>query len=445
MKKNIISLYIIIYSIVMLLSCNKAEESSVSPIEIKTAIVSKEMAAPVVSAFGTIVYKAKADVYPTSTSYVKSLLVDKGMQVKEGDVLALLDDAKLTVQLRQAEADIQSKKAMVALAKAQFEEGCQIARKTLLSINRVQFEAEQKQKEYDNLARIYNNKLKLHSIGGLSDEELKNIKMNMESAENALNQAVLELETARVGFSDADILACGLDVPRDAIAREALLVQINTATLKAALEAAEAELKAAQSQMETIRIYIAETIIKSPINGIVAERYVDIGEKATPDTKLFTLFSTESVYVSVTVNALRCNSISIGSPAEVKAGDDIYKGKVEQISPYADTNTGGRMLKIAIDNLEKSLIPGLFAEVNIISGDVQPRISVAKGAVMHQQDDYSDATAYLIRDGIAFRKTVTVDFVRGDRVFIKDGISQGDVVAVSRLDRLSDGCQVVIK
>ena len=445
MRKNIISVCIFLYFIFLIISCKKEEEQIVRSIEIKASVAGKEMAAPIVSAFGTVIYKSKADVYPTSTSNVKTLLVDKGMQVKKGEVLALLDDVKLTVQLRQAEADVQSKKAMVALAKARFEEGCQNARKTLLAISRVQFAAEQKQKEYDNLVRIYNNKLKLHTIGGLSDEELKNVKMSMESAENALNQARLELETARIGFSDDDILASGLNVPHDAEAREALLVQINTSTLKAQLEASEADLKAAQSQMETIKIYITETVIKSPISGIVAERYVDIGEKADPDTRLFTLFSTESVYVSATVNAQRCNSIAVGSPAEIRAGDELYKGKVEQISPYADAKTGGRMLKIAIDNMDKSLIPGLFADVNIITGDAQLRLSVPKEAVIHRQDDYSDASIYLIQEGAAFRKKITVDFVKGDRVFISEGISAGDVVAISRIDHLSDGCQVVIK
>ena len=445
MRIKMMSICIVFCFLILVVSCDKEEEPAAKTIEIKTAVACKEMSAPVVSAFGTVVYKSKADVYPTSTSYVKTLFADKGKQVKKGDLLALLDDVKLTVQLRQAEADVQSKKAMVSLSRAQFEEGCQNARKTFLAISRVRFAAEQKQKEYDNLVRIYNNKLKLHTIGGFSDEELKNVKMNMEKAENALNQALLELETARVGFSDADILAAGYEIPGDETAYENLLVQINTATLKAQLEASEAELRAAQSQVENIRLYLEETKIKSPISGIVAERYVDVGEKADSDTRLFTLFSTDSVYVSVSVNAQRCSDISIGAAAEVRAGDLVYKGKVEQISPYADTKTGGRMLKIAIDNGSSTLIPGLFADVTITTGGLQPRLAVPKDSVMHQQDDYGDAAVYMIKNGIALRKNITVDFIKGDRLFVKEGLSAGDVVAVSRLDLLSDGCQVVIK
>ena len=64
---------------------------------------------------------------------------------------------------------------------------------------------------------------------------------------------------------------------------------------------------------------------------------------------------------------------------------------------------------------------------------------------MHKQDDYSDATVFLIQDGISVRKKVTVDFVKEDKVFIKEGISVGDVVAISRLEHLSDGSRVVIK
>ena len=426
-------------------SCHKEEESFEKAVEINTAVAVKEMAAPVISAFGSIVYKSKADVYPTSTSNVKAVFADKGMNVKKGDILALLDDVKLQVQLRQAESDVQSKKALVALAKAQYEEGCQNARKTILSIDRIQCAVDQKQKEFDNFKRIYNNKLKLHIIGGLSDEELQSIKMNMDSAGSALEQALLELKTARVGFSDNDIKASGHIVPEEKDEYEELLVQINTTTLKAQLDAAQAELEAAQSQLENIRIYLEETKIKAPIDGIVAERYVDIGEKADSETRLFTLFSTESVYVSVTVNAQRFNEIAEGCVATVRLGTAVHNGIVEQVSPYADAKTGGRTLKIAVDNRDKTLIPGLFAEVSITVGEMQLRLSVPKEAVLHKQDDYSDATLFLVRDGHVFLQNVEVDFVTDSKVFIKDGLKDGDVVAVSRLGHLSDGCEVEVK
>jgi len=426
-------------------ACRRREEKVEKGVEISTAVASREIAAPVISAFGSIVYKAKADVYPTSTSNVKALFADKGMSVNKGDLLALLDDAKLQVQLRQAESDVQSKKALVALAKAQFDEGCQNARKTILSIDRIQCAVDQKKKEFDNLKRIYNNKLKLHVIGGLSDEELQSIKMNMDSAGNALEQALLELRTAQVGFSESDINTAGYTVPADKKEYEELLVKINTATLKAQLEAAGAELEAAQSQMENIKLYLEETKIKSPIDGIVAERYVDIGEKADAETRLFTLFSTESVYVSVTVNALRFNDISEGCAATVRLGNEVHNGFVEQVSPYADAKTGGRMLKIAVDNKDKTLIPGLFAEVSITVGEKQLRLSVPKEAVLHKQDDYSDAVLFLVRDGHVFLQKVDVDFVNDSKIFLHKGLKEGDVVAISRLGHLSDGCEVVVR
>ena len=445
MRKLFYYFLLTVFFSLLLFSCRKHEEKVEKAVEIKTAVASRELAAPVISAFGSIVYKAKADVYPTSTSNVKALFADKGMNVSKGDVLALLDDAKLQVQLRQAESDVQSKKALVALAKAQFDEGCQNARKTILTIDRIQCAVDQKQKEYDNLKRIYNNKLKLHIIGGLSDEELQSIKMNMDSAGSALEQALLELRTARVGFSDSDINGAGHVIPIDKKEYEDLLIQINTATLKAQLEASQAELEAAQSQLENIRLYLEETKIKSPIDGIVAERYVDIGEKADTETRLFTLFSTESVYVSVTVNAQRCNEIAEGCAAIVRLGTAVHNGVVEQVAPYADAKTGGRTLKIAVDNKDKTLIPGLFAEVSITVGEKQLRLSIPKEAVLHKQDDYSDASLFLVRDGHAFLQKVAVDFVTDSRVFLKEGIKDGDVIAITRLGHLSDGCEVEVR
>ena len=71
-------------------ACRRREEKVEKGVEISTAVASREIAAPVISAFGSIVYKAKADVYPTSTSNVKALFADKGMSVNKGDLLALL-------------------------------------------------------------------------------------------------------------------------------------------------------------------------------------------------------------------------------------------------------------------------------------------------------------------------------------------------------------------
>ena len=439
------NLFLAAFLVLLLFACRKPEGKVEKRVEISTAIVGKEMAAPVISAFGSIVYKAKADVYPTSTSSVKALFVDKGQQVAKGDMLAHLDDAKLQVQLRQAESDVQSKKALVALAQAQFEEGCQNARKTILSIDRLQYSVHQKQNEFDHLRRIYDNKLRLHGLGGLSSEELKTIKMNLDSAENALEQALLELRTARIGFSDSDIKKAGYAVPTDKKEYEKMLIQINTATLKAHLDAARAEFEAAQSQAENIRLYLEETKIRAPMDGIVAERYVDVGEKADGETRLFTLFSTEPVYVVVTVNAQRFNEISEGCAAVVRLDSGEYHGVVEQVSPYADSKTGGRTLKIAVENKDKSLIPGLFAEALITVGKKQLRLAVPKEAVLHKQDDYSDASVFLIRNGHAFMQKVAVDFVIDSKVYLKEGLQNGDVVATSRLGHLSDGCEVEVK
>ena len=103
------------------------------------------------------------------------------------------------------------------------------------------------------------------------------------------------------------------------------------------------------------------------------------------------------------------------------------------------------MLKIAVDNKDKTLIPGLFAEVSITVGEKQLRLYVPKEAVLHKQDDSSDAVLFLVRDGHVFLQKVDVDFVTDSKIFLHKGLKEGDVVAISRLGHLSDGCEVVVR
>lgn len=402
-------------------------------IEVETAV--KEYAAPEITAFGSVVYGSKAEVYPTTTSFIKEIYAEEGDFVTKGQVLAVIDDSRLRVQLEEAVSDFEAKQAAVRLASAMLEEGRRDTEKILFNIRELEIIRQQKGSEYNNMLRIYGNKSKLHEAGGFSSEELKSVKQELEKKMNELMQAENALESARIGYRITDLEKAGYKVPEERAEQEKLLVMLNTGVLQAELEVAQAEYRAAEAAVENIRLSIEETKIRAPVEGTIGKRYLDCGETVTPETALFTVFDMESVYVRTELNASHFHNVRPGQTVKLNILEEEFEGRIELISPYADPRTGGRSIRISVDNSGKKLYPGLFAGISVITGAGAERTFIPREAVKDNQ-------VFVIRGEKAFSSKVDVEFITGDKAYISAGPEAGDRVAVTGLELLWDGCPV---
>lgn len=431
----------IFFLILFSLSCSDKREDIGVPslFKVESAAAVSEIAAPSVSSYGSVLYLTKADVYPTSSGIVREIFAEEGDYVEKDFVLALLDDKKLLVQLRRAEADVGSKKALLRLAEEKLRDARVEAEKSILVAEASEMAVMRKKSEYENMKRIYGNKKKLHEAGGLSDEELNGAKLDMERADYDFRDAEIGMQIARTGFRTSDIEAAGYPVPAEKKMIDSLLTEINSSTLKAERDAAEADLRSAVAEAENIKIFLEETKIRSPVSGIVGKRYLDRGEKATSETNMFTIFDTEKVYISADINAEKFSGIAAGTAAEIKIKNHVKKGIVKIVAPFADPKTGGRNIKILTDNSDGFFIPGLLAEVSVLTGERIKRTWIPKDALV-SKDDEDGVSVFILRRGRAFMQKIKVDFISGEKVFVSEGIEEGERVAVSGLGHLSDGC-----
>jgi len=207
----------------------------------------------------------------------------------------------------------------------------------------------------------------------------------------------------------------------------------------AAIAAARAALASAQEQYNN-------TLIKSPISGVVTAVNVDPGELASPasPTPIVTVVNLSKVVVKAAVTENQINAIKRGQKVPVlisAVSATPITGTITNIALAADPVSKAYPIKVQIDNPELKLKPGMFAEVQL-TGEKKEALIIPKEAVV--KIDSRD-NVWVVNDNKAVSRPVTVGASDGNNIEIKDGLKEGEQVVVLGQDSLQDNAKVAVK
>lgn len=191
-------------------------------------------------------------------------------------------------------------------------------------------------------------------------------------------------------------------------------------------------------QLESFRHIVA------PFSGVIARRSIDIGDLITSNSKeLFVLTQTDKLRLSLWVPQIYASEIKSGQEAYVTVSGlrEKFKGKIEHISGAIDPVTRSRQIEIVLDNPERKLIPGAYAEVSInLVKAVPAQIIPPSALVISKNDPY---VVIVDKDKkVAFR-TVKIGRDLGKTIEIIDGVSPDDALILSPSELLEEGEQVI--
>lgn len=429
----------------LFISCRARQPEEVPRLrpEVRTLVARKDSVQPQFTSFGTVVQHSKADVYATSEGSIERHLVEEGMRVQRGQLLAQLDRTKLLIRRQEAEAEVESKRALLQLAGQKLSQGRRDVEARLIAIENSEAELAQKQTECAHIAALYENKKKLYEAGGISLEELEAVKTQYAGSETGLVQARGDLAIRKIGFRLEDITAAGYTPPLEEEQRREILMTINTGMLEAEKRVTEAELNSALSQLAAIDLLLEETAVRAPISGIIGVRYLDDGEKATPRERLFTIFNTDRVYVQVDVSEKDLGQIRAGQEASVSldpAPGLTVEGVVKLIAPYLNPETRTTRVRIEIENSAGLLIPGSFVRVRIITGAAEQRVVLPRSAVL--LDERGENFVFVVRDDRLFKQTVVLSSGPPEQSVIREGIAEGEIICREPSPAYTDGMEV---
>ncbi|MBI3945222.1 MAG: efflux RND transporter periplasmic adaptor subunit, partial [Armatimonadetes bacterium] len=244
--------------------------------------------------------------------------------------------------------------------------------------------------------------------------------------------------------AEADVAAAEADVTR---ARAALdYARANTARAPAyqeSLSALQSAVDAARASLANAQAQLSQTIIRCPVDGFVTARGADPGAVASPGQPILTVQAIRQVWVSVPVPEEVQRDIGIGHRGTVTFDalpGSTLTGTVTQINAAADAATRQFIVRLALDNPQGAIKPGMFARVSMVTGRVANAVVVPPEAV---QKGRSGTTVTVVdEEQVAHERSVVVGESDAQGVAIREGLRPGEKVVVMAAGRVRDGQEV---
>ena len=350
--------------------------------------------------------QAQAAIEPKITAPVRKFYVQRGAKVKQGELLATLENTDLAAAALDNKGSYEAAKAAFATAtKAQVPEDVQRA-----ELDYAQAKA--------NLAlsdSIAKSRRQLFAEGAIPGRDLDTAVAALVQAQAAYDSAAKHLQSMQN------------------VSREAELQ-----TAKGQLTSAEGKLKGADAQ-------VSYSEIRSPIDGVVIDRPLFAGETAAVGAPLITVMDTSVLIAKAHVAQSVVQQMKVGDDAQVQVPgiDKPVPAKVSLISPALDPGSTTIEIWFKVDNKKGALKVGTPVKAIVTGKTVKDAWKIPLSAVLTAQDG-SKSVMVVGANGTALRKPVTLGIADGDDVQVLSGLVSSDTVITIGGYGLDEGTKVKI-
>lgn len=218
-----------------------------------------------------------------------------------------------------------------------------------------------------------------------------------------------------------------------------------------ALEAAEAATRAARAQVRTGEARLAKSSIVAPIDGTVAERNVNVGDRVENmggNSSMFRIVDNRLLDLTVTVPSSDLATVRVGQRLEFTT-DGVpgraFAGKVMFINPAIDESSRAGKVVAEVPNPDGALRGGLFVRGRIITATRQAVLHVPREALLNWNVEQRTAEVFVVCDGLAQKRAVRVGVANEAAVEISEGVAAGDPVVTRGAFALRDGDKVMVQ
>ena len=387
--------------------CSKDEKEKEPVVTVQTTPAKRETISQTVSTEAVVYPLQQATVAPKITSTVKEFLVQRGSRVKKGQLLVILENKDLAAAAESSKGDFQqADAAYTTTVNAGVPQQLQKAELDALSA-KLAFEAAQK---------VYDSRKELLEQGALPRREF-------DSAEVALAQALSLNEQAQRQLADLQRLG-----------------------KEQALKSAQGSRLSAEGKYRGAEALLSYSEIRSPIDGVVTDRPLYVGDLATANQPILTVMDLSRLIAKSHVPQSEAAVLKVGNPAELKVAglDEAIKGRVSLVSPALDPGSTTIEVWVEASKPNPALKPGMTVEVSMTAKTVKDALVVPTPAVFKN----SDGAEYVLlagSDGHAHLKTVQAGLRNAEFTQIVSGVIAGDPVITTGGYALPDNTQVKVE
>lgn len=426
------------------LSCKSgAEKPENSVIAVQARAAETMLPRSELASFGTISYKAKNDITVQVEGTIGEILVREGEWVDRGAPVALLKNVQLEIQYDQAAIALEQARTSLSLARTRLREARLGAESRFLSLERQKLNLEQKELEMEEARRSLGNRRELWEIGGITDEAYRNQELSVLSLEAEIGMMKKDLEIASLGLREEDLEAAGIAAAEDGAERKEQFIALNILSALAETEAAEANLRNAEKNLDSVTRLMDELTIRSSVAGILGALYFENGEFAGQNEKLATVMDISSVSGVFFVQEQDIRDIRTGASiaVEIPSLGLAFDAGITEISPVADPQSGNFSVKAEFPNSENRIRPGMFVKCRIPRGGGKALPVIPESSLL-RRDSGDEGQVFCAVNGIAILRELRIETRREGLLWISSGIEEGDMVIDKPSPYLREGVYV---
>jgi membrane fusion protein (multidrug efflux system) len=256
-----------------------------------------------------------AQVMPLVSGQVIAVTVSNTQTVKRGQVLMRLDDADLQIAVAQAEADLAGAERRYGQTAATGDALQAQANARGADIGAARAQLLLAQGNLDRAQIDYQRRQALVAAGAVSGDEVT-------AATNALRTARANVAIAQAGIAQATATRASALEDRAA----------NTALTRGTTRDNAPEVLAARAKLRQARLDLSRTVVRAPIDGVISQRNVQIGQRLAPGTAAMVIVPVDQLYVDANYKEGQLQHVRVGQHATLISdlhGDDVvYHGRV---------------------------------------------------------------------------------------------------------------------
>lgn len=201
-------------------------------------------------------------------------------------------------------------------------------------------------------------------------------------------------------------------------------------------EAREEAVRAQQAMVDIARKALNDAVVRAPMSGIVAKRYVEPGSSVMMEARLFDIVDLGDMELQVSVPAPEVPRLRVGHPVSFTVdgfGARRFEGQIARINPVADAATRAIAVYVRVKNSDAALKGGMFARGEIASGSAESALIMPLNAVRRGE---KGSSVFVLKNGKLELRLITLGAVdeRAGQAVVSSGVADGETVVVASLN-----------
>jgi HlyD family secretion protein len=388
-------------------SCSKESGEKEPTVSVQVATVEKKIIKHTVMAEAILFPLAQSAITPKISAPVKAFYVRRGSRVRQGELLAVLENRDLAAAAEDTKGTYDQ-----AQAAYEISTGADLP----AEMQKAELEAKAAKQTLDAEQKVYDSRQELSQQGALPRKELDQAGVDLTLARNQQAMAQRHLE---------GLLAIGK---------------------QQTLKSAAGQLESAKGKYLGAQAALSYSEIRSPIDGVIAERPLYPGEMAAAGTPLLTVMDVSQVVARAHIPQTDAALLKLGDKATIRVPgeDDPVEGTVTVISPALDPNSTTVEVWVQAKNPGLRFKPGSSIQLSMLAQNIPDALVIPAASLLTAQDG-STSVMLAGPDGRAHQKIVRVGVRQGEQVQIVEGVKAGDQVVTSGAYSLPDNTKIKVE